>query len=89
MPIEHRHRVTIRAKAHGLSIGMPDPVHDQKVAALAYNFLAAEREQSVGIRFGFGTERNSVTVLDRRGVIVKEVSGSKVSVANCILDLIG
>ncbi|TFB76312.1 bifunctional phosphopantothenoylcysteine decarboxylase/phosphopantothenate--cysteine ligase CoaBC [Cryobacterium glaciale] len=38
---------------------------------------------------GFGTERNSVTVLDHHGVIVNEASGSKMSVANCILDLIG
>ena len=43
----------------------------------------------VGQDAGFGTERNTVTVLDRHGVIVNEVSGSKMSVANCILDLIG
>ena len=37
---------------------------------------------------GFGTERNAVTVLDRHGDIVNEASGSKMSVAHCILDLI-
>ncbi|MDJ0377809.1 bifunctional phosphopantothenoylcysteine decarboxylase/phosphopantothenate--cysteine ligase CoaBC [Cryobacterium sp. PH31-L1] len=57
-----------------------------KITRKGCDFLVVNR---VGKDAGFGTERNTVTVLDRRGVIVNEVSGSKMSVANCILDLIG
>ncbi len=42
----------------------------------------------VGWTEGFGTENNSVLVLDRAGDIVMEASGSKLSVAGRILDLL-
>ena len=57
-----------------------------KITRKGCDYLVVNR---VGQDAGFGTERNTVTVLDRHGVIVNEVSGSKMSVANCILDLIG
>ncbi|TFD62878.1 bifunctional phosphopantothenoylcysteine decarboxylase/phosphopantothenate--cysteine ligase CoaBC [Cryobacterium suzukii] len=57
-----------------------------KISRKGCDYLVINR---VGQGAGFGTERNTVTVLDRHGVIVNEASGSKVSVANCILDLIG
>ncbi|TFD67929.1 bifunctional phosphopantothenoylcysteine decarboxylase/phosphopantothenate--cysteine ligase CoaBC [Cryobacterium ruanii] len=57
-----------------------------KITRKGCDYLAVNR---VGQHEGFGTERNTVTVLDRHGVIVNEASGSKMSVANCILDLIG
>ncbi|GEP26402.1 bifunctional phosphopantothenoylcysteine decarboxylase/phosphopantothenate--cysteine ligase CoaBC [Cryobacterium levicorallinum] len=57
-----------------------------KIARKGCDFLVVNR---VGLDAGFGTERNTVTVLDHGGVIVNEASGSKMSVANCILDLIG
>ncbi|TFD89106.1 bifunctional phosphopantothenoylcysteine decarboxylase/phosphopantothenate--cysteine ligase CoaBC [Cryobacterium serini] len=57
-----------------------------KISRKGCDYLVVNR---VGLGAGFGTERNTVTVLDRHGVIVNEASGSKVSVANCILDLIG
>ena len=57
-----------------------------KISRKGCDYLVVNR---VGPGVGFGTERNTVTVLDRHGVIVNEASGSKVSVANCILDLIG
>ncbi|WP_104200787.1 bifunctional phosphopantothenoylcysteine decarboxylase/phosphopantothenate--cysteine ligase CoaBC [Cryobacterium sp. Y29] len=57
-----------------------------KISRKGCDYLVVNR---VGPSVGFGTERNTVTVLDRDGVIVNEASGSKVSVANCILDLIG
>ncbi|TFD66002.1 bifunctional phosphopantothenoylcysteine decarboxylase/phosphopantothenate--cysteine ligase CoaBC [Cryobacterium sp. Hh38] len=56
-----------------------------KIARKGCDFLVVNR---VGLDAGFGTERNTVTVLDHGGVIVNEASGSKMSVANCILDLI-
>ncbi|TFD21274.1 bifunctional phosphopantothenoylcysteine decarboxylase/phosphopantothenate--cysteine ligase CoaBC [Cryobacterium sp. TMS1-13-1] len=58
----------------------------EKMARKGCDFLVVNR---VGADAGFGAERNTVTVLDHGGVIVNEASGSKMSVANCILDLIG
>ena len=58
----------------------------EKMARKGCDFLVVNR---VGPDAGFGAESNTVTVLDRGGVIVNEASGSKMSVANCILDLIG
>ncbi len=60
-----------------------------KITRKGCDYLVVNRVgQEPGASVGFGTERNAVTVLDRRGVIVNEVSGSKMSVANCILDLV-
>ena len=60
-----------------------------KISRKACDFLVVNRVgHTSGATEGFGTERNTVTVLDRHGVIVNEASGSKMSVANCILDLI-
>jgi phosphopantothenoylcysteine decarboxylase/phosphopantothenate--cysteine ligase len=62
----------------------------EKMARKGCDFLVVNRVGFVdGETVGFGTERNAVTVLDHGGVIVNEASGSKMSVANCILDLIG
>jgi len=62
----------------------------QKIVRKGCDFLVVNRVgHEAGGSVGFGTERNAVTVLDRHGVIVSEVAGSKLSVANCILDLIG
>ncbi|WP_105036694.1 bifunctional phosphopantothenoylcysteine decarboxylase/phosphopantothenate--cysteine ligase CoaBC [Cryobacterium aureum] len=57
-----------------------------KITRKGCDYLVVNR---VGVDAGFGTESNTVTVLDHHGVIVNEGSGSKMSVANCILDLIG
>ncbi|SEN00224.1 bifunctional phosphopantothenoylcysteine decarboxylase/phosphopantothenate--cysteine ligase CoaBC [Cryobacterium sp. TMT1-3] len=57
----------------------------EKITRKGCDYLVVNR---VSQHEGFGTERNTVTVLDHHGVIVNEVSGSKMSVANCILDLI-
>jgi len=62
----------------------------QKIVRKGCDLLVVNRVgHEAGESVGFGTERNAVTVLDRHGVIVSEVAGSKLSVANCILDLIG
>lgn len=61
-----------------------------KIARKGCDFLILNRVgHAAGEAVGFGSEANAVTVLDRHGVIVNEASGSKMSVANCILDLIG
>ncbi|MBG6214864.1 MAG: bifunctional phosphopantothenoylcysteine decarboxylase/phosphopantothenate--cysteine ligase CoaBC [Cryobacterium sp.] len=61
-----------------------------KIIRKGCDYLVVNRVgHASGETVGFGTERNAVTVLDRHGVIVNEVSGSKMSVANCILDVIG
>ena len=57
-----------------------------KITRKGCDYLVVNR---VSQHEGFGTEHNTVTVLDRHGVIVNEACGSKMSVANCILDLIG
>ncbi|TFB69952.1 bifunctional phosphopantothenoylcysteine decarboxylase/phosphopantothenate--cysteine ligase CoaBC [Cryobacterium sp. Hz9] len=60
-----------------------------KISRKGCDFLVVNRVgHTFGATEGFGTERNTVTVLDCHGVIVNEASGSKMSVANCILDLI-
>ena len=60
-----------------------------KISRKGCDYLVVNRVgHTSGATEGFGTERNTVTVLDRHGVIVNEASGSKMSVANCILDLI-
>lgn len=56
-----------------------------KLARKGCDFLVVNR---VGWTEGFGTDVNSVTVLDRAGAIVLESSGSKSSVAGRILDLL-
>jgi phosphopantothenoylcysteine decarboxylase/phosphopantothenate--cysteine ligase len=60
-----------------------------KISRKGCDYLVVNRVgHTSGATEGFGTERNTVTVLDRHGAIVNEASGSKMSVANCILDLI-
>ena len=56
-----------------------------KVSRKGCDLLVVNR---VGWTQGFATERNEVMILDARGDIVKEASGSKMSVANRILDVI-
>ncbi|TFD33410.1 bifunctional phosphopantothenoylcysteine decarboxylase/phosphopantothenate--cysteine ligase CoaBC [Cryobacterium cryoconiti] len=56
-----------------------------KMARKGCDFLVLNR---VGWTEGFASDRNEITVLDRRGDIVCEASGSKLSVAERILDLI-
>ncbi|HEY8912589.1 bifunctional phosphopantothenoylcysteine decarboxylase/phosphopantothenate--cysteine ligase CoaBC [Lacisediminihabitans sp.] len=56
-----------------------------KVARKGSDFLVVNR---VGWNEGFATEGNTVIVLDRRGDIVIEASGSKASVAGRILDVL-
>lgn len=63
-------------------------LHDRARAKLerkGCDFLVVNR---VGWTEGFGTDDNSVTVLERGGDIVLEASGPKSSVANRILDLL-
>ena len=43
---------------------------------------------AVGWKTAFGTDENSALVLDRSGEVVAEADGSKMSVANSILDLL-
>jgi len=57
----------------------------QKIARKGCDYLVLNR---VGWSQGFVTESNDIVVLDRRGDIVNEASGTKLSVANCILDVI-
>ncbi len=56
-----------------------------KLARKGCDFLVVNR---VGWTEGFGTDDNSVTVLDEAGTIVLQRSGSKSSVADSILDLL-
>jgi phosphopantothenoylcysteine decarboxylase/phosphopantothenate--cysteine ligase len=57
----------------------------EKLARKGCDFLVVNR---VGWSEGFATDSNEVIVLKRGGAIVKEASGSKMSVADCILDVI-
>ncbi|TFC96993.1 MULTISPECIES: bifunctional phosphopantothenoylcysteine decarboxylase/phosphopantothenate--cysteine ligase CoaBC [Cryobacterium] len=56
-----------------------------KMARKGCDFLVLNR---VGWTEGFASDRNEITVLDRSGDIVCEASGTKMSVAGRILDLI-
>ncbi|HSP52448.1 MAG TPA: bifunctional phosphopantothenoylcysteine decarboxylase/phosphopantothenate--cysteine ligase CoaBC [Cryobacterium sp.] len=56
-----------------------------KMARKGCDFLVVNR---VGWSEGFASDRNAITVLDRGGDIVWEASGTKLSVAGRILDLI-
>lgn len=56
-----------------------------KLARKGCDFLVVNR---VGWSEGFGTDENSVAVLDEHGDIVLETSGTKSSVADRILDLL-
>ncbi|TFC87828.1 bifunctional phosphopantothenoylcysteine decarboxylase/phosphopantothenate--cysteine ligase CoaBC [Cryobacterium sp. TMT3-29-2] len=57
----------------------------EKMARKGCDFLVVNR---VGWAEGFASDRNAITVLDHGGDIVCEASGSKLSVASRILDLI-
>ena len=57
----------------------------QKIARKGCDYLVLNR---VGWSQGIATESNDIVVLDRRGDIVNEASGTKLSVANSILDVI-
>jgi phosphopantothenoylcysteine decarboxylase/phosphopantothenate--cysteine ligase len=57
----------------------------EKAARKGVDFLVLNR---VGWSEGFGTPRNTVTVLDRAGSIVGEAAGDKLSVAHRILDVL-
>ncbi|BDZ46981.1 hypothetical protein GCM10025866_28900 [Naasia aerilata] len=57
----------------------------EKAARKGVDYLVLNR---VGWAEGFGTPRNTVTVLDRAGSIVSEAAGDKLSVAHRILDVI-
>jgi len=56
-----------------------------KLARKGCDYLVLNR---VGWVEGFGTDTNSIVVLDRAGAIVGESSGSKLAVADHILDLV-
>ncbi|MBB5641359.1 phosphopantothenoylcysteine decarboxylase/phosphopantothenate--cysteine ligase [Cryobacterium roopkundense] len=56
-----------------------------KIERKGCDFLVVNR---VGWTQGFATDGNTILMLDHLGVIVQEASGSKISVANCILDVI-
>jgi phosphopantothenoylcysteine decarboxylase/phosphopantothenate--cysteine ligase len=56
-----------------------------KIARKGCDFLVVN---AVGWNTAFGTDENSVLVLDRAGEVVSEANGSKMSVANSILDLL-
>jgi phosphopantothenoylcysteine decarboxylase/phosphopantothenate--cysteine ligase len=77
-----------------LVIGFAAETEPERDALLALARKKAERKGAdylvvnrVGWNEGFATEGNEVIVLDRSGDIVAEVSGSKASVADRILDL--
>lgn len=57
----------------------------EKIARKGCDFLVVNR---VGWSEGFATDSNDVVVLNRLGAIVNEASGTKMSVANRILDVI-
>jgi len=56
-----------------------------KIARKGSDYLVVNR---VGWSLGFTTPDNAVTVIDRAGAIVMEASGSKISVADRLLDLL-
>jgi len=56
-----------------------------KLTRKGCDYLVVNR---VGWTEGFATDSNTVLVLDHLGDIVKEASGSKMSVATCILDVV-
>ncbi|MEO6309162.1 MAG: phosphopantothenoylcysteine decarboxylase, partial [Leifsonia sp.] len=56
-----------------------------KIARKGCDYLVVNR---VGWTHGFASDDNVVIVLDATGAIVNEASGSKISVANRILDVI-
>ena len=56
-----------------------------KLARKGCDFLVVNR---VGWSEGFASDSNAITVLDRSGAIVSEAIGSKMSVANSILDVL-
>jgi phosphopantothenoylcysteine decarboxylase/phosphopantothenate--cysteine ligase len=56
-----------------------------KIARKGSDLLILNR---VGWREGFGGDDNTIVVLDRRGAIVMEASGSKQTVADRILDAV-
>ena len=56
-----------------------------KIARKGCDYLVLNR---VGWTEGFATDGNAITVLDRSGAIVTEASGSKMSVAAAILEVI-
>jgi phosphopantothenoylcysteine decarboxylase/phosphopantothenate--cysteine ligase len=56
-----------------------------KIARKGCDLLVLNR---VGWTEGFGTDGNTVMVIDGRGAIVMEASGSKSSVADRLLDTI-
>ncbi len=56
-----------------------------KIVRKGADFLVVNR---VGWTEGFGTERNTVVVIDRSGAIVSEATGAKSSVADRILDVL-
>ena len=56
-----------------------------KIARKGCDYLVLNR---VGWTEGFATDGNAITVLDRAGAIVTEASGSKMSVAAAILEVI-
>jgi phosphopantothenoylcysteine decarboxylase/phosphopantothenate--cysteine ligase len=57
----------------------------EKIRRKGCDYLVLNR---VGWTTGFTTDDNAVVVLDVRGAIVKDASGTKMSVANSILDVI-
>jgi len=57
----------------------------EKIARKGCDYLVLNR---VGWTEGFATDGNDVVVIDSRGVIVNEVSGTKLSVAERILDVV-
>jgi phosphopantothenoylcysteine decarboxylase/phosphopantothenate--cysteine ligase len=56
-----------------------------KIARKGCDYLVVN---AVGWKTAFGTDENSALVLDRSGEVVAEADGSKMSVANFILDLL-
>jgi phosphopantothenoylcysteine decarboxylase / phosphopantothenate---cysteine ligase len=57
----------------------------EKIARKGSDLLVINR---VGWTEGFGSDHNTVVILDRSGAVVAEAEGTKLSVANRILDLV-
>jgi len=83
------------ARSDQVIIGFAAETEADEVALVALGREKLERKgcdylvlNRVGWNEGFGTDTNRIVVLDRAGAIVVEASGSKLAIADHILDLV-
>ena len=78
-----------------LTVGFAAETGDAEGDVLAHGAAKARRKgadllavNAVGERLGFGDVPNSIVILDNRGYEVARVEGSKIDVANVLMDLV-